>query len=107
MTLTAFLWLLSAIQPQTEIQPTNPAHVIVVVFGWMMCVTIICVSPLIMVFGSNKDKAEDNRIKDYVIRFVASGIAHGLAVFMFLLSEDLTGPIENKGDAIPVPKVRV
>ena len=60
-----------------------------------------------MVFGSNKDKAEDNRIKDYVIGFVASGIAHGLAVFMFLLSEDLTGPIENKGNAIPVPKVGV
>ena len=103
MILTAFLWLLSEIEPQTEILPTNPAHVIIIMFGFMMSVSMVFVSPLTMVFGLKKDKAQDNRIKDYAIGFVASCIAHGLMAFMFLLSEDdILGTMENKADAIPI-----
>ena len=94
MVLTAFLWLLSAIQPQTQILPTNPAHVMIVMFGWMMSVGMIVTSPILMVSGSNIDKAEDNRIKDYAIGIVVPSMFCGLMVFMLLLSEDIVGPAE-------------
>ena len=50
-TLTAFLWLLSAIEPQSQILPSNMNHAIVVMYGWILSTSLIIISPMLMLFG--------------------------------------------------------
>ena len=103
--LTAFLWLLSTIQPDAEILPSNPSQAIIVFLGWSLATSMIVVAPFVVVFRSYADEGRRDtfwsRVRDYGAGIVASVLAHALGVFMYGISEDIIGPVESDRPVIP------
>ena len=104
--LTGFLWLLSTIQPDAEILPSNPSHLIILLLGWSLATSMIVVAPFVIVFQSQgEDSSGDprkGRIRDYLTGIVASVFAHALGVLMYGVSEDIIGPVESERSLIPL-----
>ena len=100
-TLTAFLWLLSAAQPEANILPTNAAEAFIILIGLVVATTMVVVSPIVFVMprlmaaknGSNTPKF---RYADYVLGILCSIVVFVLLYFMLKVSENLIGPIQHE-----------
>ena len=104
--LTGFLWLLSTIQPDAEVLPSNPSHLIVLLLGWSLATSMIVVAPFVVVFQSQGEDSRGDprrgRIRDYLTGILASVLAHALGVLMYGVSEDIIGPVEGGSYLIPL-----
>ena len=104
--LTGFLWLLSTIQPDAEVLPSNPSHLIVLLLGWSLATSMIVVAPFVVVLQSQSEDSSGDprrgRIRDYLTGIIASVLAHALGVLMYGVSEDIIGPVEGGRFLIPL-----
>ena len=105
-TLTAFLWLLSTTQSRVETMPSTVAETLIVYIGLAVATGVTVATPFVFLL-TRLDPSEassdpsNHRVRDYVTGIACCAVAFLLIWFVFKISEELVGPLENEALLIP------
>ena len=105
-TLTAFLWLLSTTQPSDEVMPSTVAEMWILYLGLASATAFTVTPPFVFLLArleSSRATSDPNehRIRDYLIGIACCAASSLMLWFIFKISEELVGPIENEWLLIP------